>query len=200
MKETPIFDWDSEWMTFKGLNFFGRLLYNDIEKTLNSFLKQNNLNKNITVLDFGCGKGTTLNIFRKLGYRNSIGTDTSKFALELCNKLYGFKLGKDVFLSNDKHVNQKFDLVIADGLMELYKNIANISKEISKKTRKYIVLIEPNRFSFMHNLKRLLGRNSKMYSHRLGEIKYIFKNIGFETIRVGNCNFSEHWVIFLERK
>lgn len=117
--------WDEIWKNFKGLSLLGRILKRKQKKTLNKILKKIKLPKNAKIIDIGCGSGFTLAFFRELGYKNSIGIDLSRNSLALCNKFFGFKNGKDVFLMDARNINfsdNSFDLVFFDGLLENFED------------------------------------------------------------------------------
>jgi len=149
-------NWDEIWKNFKGLNWFGRRLKNKERKVLKKILEEIKLLKSAKIID-GCGTGFTLAFLREFGYSNSIEIDLSKNSLAICNELFNFKSGKDVFLIDAKHINfpdNSFDFVFSDGLLEHFEDFTTIAKEFSRVSKSWILLFQPDPTSLFGRLKR----------------------------------------------
>ncbi|MBW4496722.1 MAG: class I SAM-dependent methyltransferase [Oscillatoria princeps RMCB-10] len=117
--------------------FFNRFLPND---------------KNITILDIGCGYGSVLASLQSLGYSNFTGVDSSSEAIKVLKES---GLGKSVIQSElieflEKAVKQKltWDVVLAIDILEHFSkdefvHILNLLKTIISSTGILIIKI-PN--------------------------------------------------------
>lgn len=154
--------WDDIWGDFKR-NFLIKVVIEVVarsqEKTLKNILKKIALEKNSTIIDVGCRTGSTLSFFRNLGFKNSIGIDISPNAIKLCNKLFNFKEGKDVFLQDVRDIDSKFKLVFSDGLLEHYQDALPIVEGINRISNGLILLFQPNQDNFFAPIKYKLGSN-----------------------------------------
>jgi cyclopropane fatty-acyl-phospholipid synthase-like methyltransferase len=195
-------EWDEIWRDFKGLNILGRFFKRSQSKALRKILEKIDLKKNAKIIDIGCGAGHTLKYFRMLGYRNSVGVDISINSIKLCNKLFGFKLGKDVFRKDiTKSRVDKYDLVFSDGMLEHFKDPSKLVKGICNSSRKWILLFQPNAKSLIGRLKNIsekLGKASWEEEHEyvLSDYMKMFEGSGFELYGYGTFHFGESlWIL-----
>lgn len=203
MKKT----WDEIWKDFKGLNWFGRRLKKEQRKILEKILDKIKLAKESRIVDVGCGSGFTLAFFRELGYKNSIGIDSSKKSLEVCDKLFNFKNGKDVFLMDTRKLrfhNNSFDLVFSDGLLEHFKDISSIAKDFCRITNSWILLFQPNQASLFGKIKKLAENFfqvswEKEYFYTKEDYVKVFSRYGLKLVDSGGINFNEQMWLLLRR-
>ncbi len=198
--------WDNIWRDYKGLNFLGRRLERAWVKTLAKILHQIEAAKDAKIIDVGCGRGSTLQMFRKLGYFNSVGIDISENALMRCTRLFTFKEGKDVFLMDARSVDfpdASFNLVFSDGMLEHFETPPlDIVSEFCRISNKYVLLLQPNQTSLFGRTKWLwqeLGRASWQKEYRYSEQDYVtmLQKFGAKLLDSGNINFKEHmWLLF----
>ena len=69
------------------LGYFAPNVESYIFRFYGYYLKPNKITGRKKILDFGCGQGSAVNYFNKLGY-NAIGVDISKKDLENARKFY----------------------------------------------------------------------------------------------------------------
>jgi ubiquinone/menaquinone biosynthesis C-methylase UbiE len=197
--------WNEIWKDFKGLNWLGRRLKSEEEKVLKKVLEEIKLPKKAKIIDIGCGSGFTLSFFRRLGYNNSIGIDSSKNSLIIANKLFNFKNGRDVFLMDAKSIkfpDNSFDLVFSEGLLEHFKNFTIVVKEFCRVSKTWILLFQPNQVSVYGRLKRFLENFMKVswekeYPYRKIDYVKAFSEFGFKLVDSGGINFNElMWLLF----
>ncbi|MEM5814512.1 MAG: methyltransferase domain-containing protein [Candidatus Aenigmatarchaeota archaeon] len=195
--------WEHEWAGFKGLNIFGKIFARSQRNTVKRFLEGENVPKTAKILDFGCGSGRTLSMFRESGYGNSIGLDVSPSSIKLCEKR-GFKAGKDVFLYKGNRApfrGKTFDLVFADGVLEHFKNFAPIAREMCRLSKRYAVITQPNHFSLYGKLLRISGRKAVYeYTYNTADFVKAFEKSGFHLIRFARFNFGEHWAFLFAKR
>lgn len=194
--------WNYEWEHFNGLNFFGKKFAEGQRKTVKNFLEKENLPKNAQILDFGCGSGRTLKMFRSIGYENSIGVDVSSNSMKLCEK-NTFILGKDVFLVKENGTNfkdRKFDMVFADGVLEHFEDFIPIVREMCRMTKKYVLITQPNHFSLYGRILRRMDRKLvHEYTYRIADFEKAFAKNGFRLVDISHFNFREHWAMLFKR-
>lgn len=201
--------WNEVWKDFKGLNWFGRRLKREQRKALKKILDEIKLPKDAKIIDVGCGSGFTLAFFRKLGYDNSIGIDLSKNSLAVCNKLFNFKNGKDVFLMDARSIkfpDNSFDLVFSDGLLGHFEDFSAIAKEFCRISKSWILLFQPNQTSFFGRLKKFAENFMKTswekeYFYKKEDYAKVFSEFGFNLVNSGGINLNEQiWLLCKGRK
>ncbi len=193
--------WNEEWDDFTGLNFFGRKFAEGQKNIVKRFLEKENLLKNAKILDFGCGSGRTLKMFRNLGYQNSIGVDVSPNSMKLCER-NGFVTGKDIFLAKEEGTEFKdkaFDLVFADGVLEHFEDFTPIVREMCRLSKKYVLITQPNHFSLYGKI--LKGANRKVvheYTYKIEDFKKAFEKNNLVLARFSYFNFREQWALLFK--
>ena len=98
------------------------------------------LDKNISILEFGCNSGIKLEILKKLGFKNLTGIDINKKALEMAQKRYPeinfiHSTIDDLILKGNK-----YDLIFTS-LVLIHQNPQLVNSVISKIvgiSKKYI--------------------------------------------------------------
>jgi len=200
--------WNQIWDQYQEPNYFGRMLHRQRIKTLGQILKRIKLPLGASIVDVGCGSGSTLSIFRSLGYYNAVGVDGAENALLTGQRLYNFIRGKDTFLADAKDISfgdKSYTLVFSQGLLEHYQQkteALEIVREICRLSGKYVLLLQPDQGSLFGVAKRLydwLGRSSweKEYSYSKKDYIELLQSCGFLMIDSGSNNFKEEmWLLF----
>jgi ubiquinone/menaquinone biosynthesis C-methylase UbiE len=126
----------------KSKNPLKKFFINNFFKTVFNFAQDLKID---SVLDVGCGEGFTLKRLRKQGIGNKFtGVDSSKQAIDL-----GRKENPDLDLGigdiyNLKFKDKSFDLVISTEVLEHLEKPQKALKELTRVSRKYILLSVPN--------------------------------------------------------
>lgn len=196
-------NWNDEWADFKGLNIFGKKFAESQRRIVKNFLEKENLPKDAKILDFGCGSGRTLKMFRNLGFNNSIGVDVSPNSMKLCEK-NDFAVGKDVFLVKEegtKFKDKEFDLVFEDGVLEHFEDFTPIVKEICRISKGYVLITQPNHFSLYGNLLRRLNRKVVYeYTYKVEDFEKTFSKSNFKLIHFSHFNLREQWAMLFKKE
>lgn len=172
--------WDEIWQGYKGPRLpFDRLKQNQT-RTCQRIANQIGLARDSKIIDVACGSGSTVAMFRNLGYLNSIGIDNSPAALEVCQRLFSLEPGKDVLLMearNIKFPDNSFDLVFSDGLLEHFENPPlDIVSEFCRISKKWVLLFQPNQTSLFGRvcwLWQKMGRATWEKEYPYSELDYI---------------------------
>ncbi|GEM_PF-5799857 len=97
--------------------YIKQLLNHDIKyfEPIITFLNNQIKNKNISILDYGCGTGNLVSVLNKNGYPNVMGIDIDSNSVKA-----GQKAGiKNIFIIDDINLtDKKFDLVISNHVLE----------------------------------------------------------------------------------
>jgi len=144
-------DWDNEWEKAVNIeasaSIIGKWLRRQrlthVKNILYSFDSDN------SIIDMGCGAGTTLKLLRDIGFNNSIGIDFSVEAIKRCEAL-GFVEGKDVFnvdALKTPYLDNEFDLVFEEGLWEHFVNPSPFVVEAARISKKWVLVIQPNHYT-----------------------------------------------------
>ena len=122
-----------EWKERSRLNVSNLLLFlKDISK--NYILSD--LNDKVSLLDFGCGLGSTLEAGKKLGW-DVLGIEMSRFCLENCNKL-GFNVLTDL---SKIPLDKKFDVITLFDVIEHVPNPLDTFDALKNRLNKNGILI-----------------------------------------------------------
>jgi SAM-dependent methyltransferase len=203
--------WNDIWEKYESPNYFGRRLHRARIKTLAGILRSIKLPPGAGIIDVGCGSGSTLAIFRGLGYANSLGLDAAEGSLAAAARIYGFERDKDVFLSDAKRMPFKdgsFDLVFTQGLLEHYCEKAeaqDIVRELCRISSRYVLLLQPDHRSPFGVVKRIYeklggGAWEKEYFYSREDYRSMLKGCGYPIIKTGSCNMGEELWLLAERK
>ncbi len=201
MIKTMNHDWEEEWVEFKGLNFFGKRLAKAQKKAIQKVFNKINLQKSAKIIDVGCGSGKLLHFMKSLGYKNSIGVDVSKSALKLC-KNFNLIEGKDVFFADiTKGFGRGgFDLVFSDGMLEHFEDIGPFIREMSKISKKYVLILQPNHFSLWNKIiRKTVGEAVKEYTYSVSDFEKAFGKYGFKLALQDSYNLNEQFALLFQR-
>ena len=122
------------------------------EKRIKAF----NIDKNKSILDYGCGYGLDLKIFRKLGYRNIAGLDRSEDYISKLRQEFKVYLAD---ACNTGLPSDSFDVVFINSTLH-HLDIHNALREIKRilKVGGELCLIEP-RDTFARKILDLITLN-----------------------------------------
>jgi SAM-dependent methyltransferase len=141
-------------------------------------------NGNLTLLDVGCGNGT-FTVYLKELYK-TYGTD---YSIKMLSRLSGTL---PLALSDAYNLPFKassFDVVFESNMIHHIENGNMVLGEMSRLSRKYIILIEPNIFNPLMALFCLIHKpDRKLFKLRFKNLKSLLENNGFyciKTIRTG---------------
>jgi len=203
--------WDRHWEMGGSLeenaSWFGRRVRRQRLQIMRELLAL--LPKDMLVVDMGSGNGSTLNIIREVGFKNSIGIEYTEKGIEASKEVYGFERDKDVILGdagNTPFPNRHFGLVFSEGLWEHFKNPEPYMDEFIRIADKYIMVIQPNHFSPMGMLMKvgweLLNSKKggvKEYSFRIEYFTKYLRQRGFELVHLRPTGMNEQVVILYKR-
>lgn len=171
--------WDKRWEgseTKDALTFLGRQVFKAKRKILAEVIKGIKVD---TVIEVGCGLGFTMQVFQALSL-NCTGIDVSPRAVNACQKK-----GLRVALKKLEDVDEQYDLVSSDGMLEHFLNFQPYAKHLMRISRSYVLLIQPNHSSFWGKtlvyLAELLRGNENVfeYNYRINDFIDFFKNNDF---------------------
>jgi len=203
--------WSNHWLNKSSLeesasiigSFLRKRRFYILSKMLDSF------SRNSTIIDMGCGGGSTLKFIRSLGFKNSVGIDFIEHSIKHCEKL-GFVKGKDIFLMDAKKTkfpNRFFDIVFSEGLWEHFQDPRPYMAEAARIAKKTIVVIQPNHFSIFGKLMNIGWDISshkkggvKEYSFTLSYFKSFLNMYGFSLVKSKSTILNEQAVMQFERK
>ncbi|GEM_PF-1708351 len=204
--------WDQIWQGYRAPNFFGRRLHAERIKTLRKVLAGISLPLTASIVDAGCGSGSTLSILRRLGYAKAIGIDAAVNSLKISAQLFGFQTDKDVFLRDIKQTgfaDGSFDMVFSQGVLEHYENRSDaleIVKEMCRISRRYILLVQPDQTSLTGRLKELWHSLSgasweKEYRYTRTDYTSMLDKCGFRLVGSGSSNLQEEmWLLYAKTR
>jgi len=168
-----------------------------------------NFDRNLEVLDIGCGRGSTLQSFREWGFNRSTGVDISKVGLIRCQER-GFKVGKDVFemdATKLSYGDATMDLVFSEGTLEHYIDFTPFTKEMARVSKSWIVLVQPNHASLISKIIQfgwsLFRKDSggvKELTYKLDDFYSDLENRGFKHVSTSFTLLRDHVVIVFRRR
>jgi SAM-dependent methyltransferase len=122
-------------------------MHNIDKKNLKKFLLEQN--KDIKILDVGCGIGENIELIESWGYKNIYGTDIAPLMIEEC-KLKNLNAVLDKELTENN-----FDLILFSHVIEHidYPNIVNFFEHYFSKIKKNgkIIIITPCLYNGFYN-------------------------------------------------
>ena len=185
---------------------FGRNLRKQRLHIMQSMLSQ--LNTNMSVIDMGCGNGSTLKVIRDAGFNKSIGIEYIEKGIIHAEE-NGFKRNIDVFkmdAKNTTYPDRAFDIVFSEGLWEHFEDPTPFIREFARISKSYIMVIQPNHFSVVGFIMKvgweLLNSKKggvKEYSFRLEYFEQKLKELNFKLVQQKTTKFNEQAVMLFER-
>lgn len=155
MRKNIMTQWEKTWNNFQGrkLNFIARTYMQLVLKKIIRIIKEYKISQKSKIIDVGCGTGRTILWFKKIGYKNIIGIDASASSIKYCHNIgLNNVFLKDAFKTNFR--NFQFDLVFSEGLVEHFdiKDFDKLIDEMCRISNKYVLLVQPNRWSLYRKL------------------------------------------------
>lgn len=141
--------------------------------------------KNLQILDIGCGTGATLAELSKLG--RTIGIDTAKEAISYCKKrgLKNVRLGNAL---NLPFKSRRFDLVTMFDVLEHINDDYRVLREIKRVLKpKGIAIFTVPAFMFLWDDHDLLNQHFRRYTK--GELLKKLNELSFKVIFISYINF-----------
>ena len=96
-----------------------------------------------SIIDVGCALGYTLEALCATGIE-TVGIDVSQNAVKACKAR-----GLPVQHRDVKEVDERFDIVFSDGMLEHFINFEPFVEEFCRISNRFVVLIQPNHQSFI---------------------------------------------------
>jgi SAM-dependent methyltransferase len=201
-------DWNSYWKDFNGYTFVGRFLMKQSLAVVKTVLESDGtvIKKDAKIIDIGCGTGRTLAIFRSWGYSNIYGIDNSEESIKLCEQR-GFIKNKDVFVMDGMNTtfnDDEFELVFSEGILEHFSDFTGFVNEMARINSKYILLIQPNHFSYfgkiLNFLQDCLMHNIKEFSYTVDDFKVSFEDVGYTLKYLKDSPQKDFWILLFEKK
>ena len=137
--------WEERYFKGKtsGQGSYGKLALYKAE-VINEFVKNKNIN---TVIEFGCGDGNQLKFAK---YKNYIGIDISKTAIERCKKIFKEDPSKKFYLDTENNNLKKSDLSISlDVIYHLVEDevFEKYMQNLFGGSKKYVLIYSSNKNS-----------------------------------------------------
>jgi len=191
--------WDHVWSKVEKPTFVGKASMNFAFKILHGFLL--NVSRKSSVLDIGCGCGSSLDFFKKSGFFNAIGIDNSLVAVERCRRK-GFTVFEMDASNMPEDWTNKFDVVFAHGLLEHFSDYIAFVEEMVRVSKRYIILVQPNVHSvygkFITRLTNMFERGISEYPYKIEEFIESFDKYGFKLSRRKATLLREFEVLMFE--
>ena len=174
--------WNDRWKGSQDqeqLTFLGKMIFKTKKTAITRALSDIGIK---TVLEAGCGLGHTLLVYSNLGY-DCCGIDVSEESVRTC-----LKKGLDARVEKLEEVDENFDLVSSDGMLEHFLNFEPYARHMMRISRRYVLLIQPNHGSFtgktlVYFAELLRGKQNVFeYNYRIDDFVIVFENNGFKNI------------------
>ncbi len=166
-------------------------IYMQFDAFFSELFKKPSLNRNMSILELGCGNSKWLPYFKKRFGFDVYGIDYSSKGVELAKKNLEINgLNGGIFLSdmlNPRHNDKKFDVVVSFGLIEHFNDTRIILEKQSDYVKKNGLLIGvvPNLLGingkFSYFLQRELYFKHKVISSE--DLKSVFKQCGYSELK-----------------
>ena len=175
--------WDKRWQgseKTERLTLLGRVMFKEKKRVLAKTISSLNVKK---VIEVGCGLGHTLEFYYKAGF-DCIGIDVSPNAITVCKNK-----GLTAILQKVEDVNEQYDLVSCDGMLEHFLNFEPYARHLMRISKDYVLLIQPNHGSFCGKtlvyLAELLRRDENVfeYNYRIKDFITVFSRYEFNIIQ-----------------
>jgi 2-polyprenyl-3-methyl-5-hydroxy-6-metoxy-1,4-benzoquinol methylase len=185
-----------QWNKFWGDRQYKQLTESSWSKRRIKNILNKYIDKDMTVLDAGCGSGYFSNYFISKGC-NVYSLDYSEKALEIARKVTQNKaveyLKRDLL---DESIcfefNSKFDLIFTDGLFEHFskEEQENILKAFItiKNEKGLIITVVPNRYSFWTIIRPIFMPGIEEVSFTLKKLTSFAEKLGQNVVECGGLN------------
>jgi len=175
--------WEKRWAGAgrgRTISFIGKRMFKAKAEVLRDVLKDIPVE---TAIEVGCGLGYTLEVIQQAGI-DVIGIDVSSQAVSHCRKK-----GLAVSHKDLEQVEDRYDLVSSDGLLEHFLNFEPSAERLMRISKKYVLLIQPNHDSLSGKAvaffaEILRGRtNVYEYNYRILDFVDVFERHDFRLIK-----------------
>jgi SAM-dependent methyltransferase len=171
--------WEKRWQDAdprRCISPLGRWMFRSKRKALRETLAAISFER---AIDVGCGLGHTLELVQKTGAQ-AVGIDISANAVRHCAAK-----GLSVFRQSLEDVDEVFDLVLSDGLLEHLLHFEPYARHMMRISGRYVLLIQPNHDSLPGKTLAFLAgifqnrRNVHEYNYRIADFVAAFDRRGF---------------------
>jgi len=121
-----------------------------------------------SVLDIGCGEGTTLKFLEKELAVKGSGLDISSEAVAMAVKK-GISASRADVSSEDFRVREVYDYIIISEVLEHLPDPEALMEKVKGKFRKGLILSIPNTGHYIHRLRLLFGHFPVQWAYHPGE-------------------------------
>ena len=177
--------WDRYYNEYEP-TILGRIMYATHRAVLKKVLSY--APRDISILDVGCGQGSTLQSFRDWGFKNSQGIELSDAGLMRC-QLRGFEMGRDVHKMDGTATpfpDRSWEVVFSEGTLEHYEDFTPFVKEWTRIADQYIIIVQPNHAALYSRIIqwgwerfRSDAGGVKELTYKLSDFVYHFGKHGF---------------------
>lgn len=160
------------------------------------------INKNLKILEIGCGSTQLLLAFKQLGYEKLYGSDfTNKAFPDVQGKGIQLKVSN---IEDSFPFNEAFDVIIMNNVFEHFLNpvkiIQNCKNNLSNNGK--MILITPNskalEFSLFKNYWAGFHAPRHTFLFNDKNIKLLSKNLGFSSVKVEPISDPGQWSISIQ--
>ena len=171
--------WDRRWAGSEEkerLTLLGKAMFRAKKKALLSLVSEMDPG---SVIEVGCGLGHTLEVYVRAGLR-ARGIDISPSAVAVCRQK-----GLPAELIPVEAEKGAYDLVSSDGMLEHFLNFEPMAAELTRISRRHVLLIQPNHGSFsgktlVYFSELLRGHENVFeYNYRIADFIDAFERLGF---------------------
>ena len=157
-------------------------LYKRIEEAESWILKENYILKffdkqerNVKVLDIGCGNGLFLDRLKEMGFENLFGADLGNY---LKNKDYEHQ-AVDINVEKLKYPDKFFGIITAFQVLEHLENYFLILQEAVRtlKDRSYFIISIPNQFNIFYRIKFMFTGNMTGFNLKNNHLLFLTKDV-----------------------
>jgi 2-polyprenyl-3-methyl-5-hydroxy-6-metoxy-1,4-benzoquinol methylase len=176
----------SKYVSTQTSQLYGEVSLNDIKKQFivwqNYFGRFLPKDKNIKILDFGCGNGGFVYWLQQVGYQNAEGIDISKEQVKLAEKL-GIK---NIYCAKDINATDKYNVLFMKDVLEHFTKdeILVLLEKVYKalKINGLLIIQAPNAENFLSGRLRYgdFTHEISFTSESMSQVLLVsgFKNIG----------------------
>ena len=157
-------------------------LYEGVEKATSWILREryiydffDNFNKNINILDIGCGNGYFLDRLKELGFSKLAGVDISNYLIDKSHRHFVVDINTEKLPLPDKSV----DVITAFQVLEHVENYFLILHEAYRvlKNGGHFIFSVPNPFNVFYRFKFLLTGNITGWNTENNHLLFLTKDV-----------------------
>ena len=132
--------------------------YLNLHKKCLKIIKSKSDNKNIKILDIGCGTGGLMSRLKNEGYKNIQGFDISDYAIMKCKNKKLDAWIQDIKTINNKKIKNKYEVIYCCDILcyltekEIIEFFQNVSEIMSENALLIINIPAFKKFSGIHDL------------------------------------------------